>query len=151
VTADPAAATGVGNDGARAKKRLLIGLFLLVILPISCFAGAYKGGYYHAMRGGMVEDSDRRAAIAFFEQAYAQNSNCFMVASDIAGNYAVLGEQELAILWLRRTAATSYAGTARQWAKGESDFDDIRHLPEFRAFLNGTLEPAAPPPPTESK
>jgi tetratricopeptide (TPR) repeat protein len=123
------------------KKVLIIGGISLVLIVTLFGLGlyAYSAGYYHAMRGGIVESQDRDQAIAFYKEAYARNPNAYMVAHDIACCYSVKNEKKDAIKWLKLTLKTSYADFAREWASSEKDFNNIKDDPEFQLFLKGTL------------
>lgn len=127
------------------KIKNIIGIITLIILFVLLMIvgglyWAYHSGYYHAMRGGIVEATDRSKAIEFYKIAYSKNNNAFMVAHDIASNYSVLNNKKEAFEWLSKTLKTSYADYARDWAKTEVDFNNIKEEPEFKLFLDGKLD-----------
>ncbi|MBE7466432.1 MAG: hypothetical protein HS116_23425 [Planctomycetes bacterium] len=124
------------------KKVLIIAGGIALILFIGAFGLGfflYSSGYYHAMRGGMTVRQDREQALRFFKEAYRRNPNAYMVAHDIACCYSVKNDKEEAIKWLKLTLKTSYAKAAREWARSEKEFDNLRDSPEFQAFIDGSL------------
>ncbi len=121
----------------KSRRALIIGSIALVLIGLGLYLNA--SGYYHAIRGGMVEEQDRDQALLFFKEAYKRNPNVYMVAHDIACNYSVKNNKQEAIKWLKLTLKTSYADAAREWAKSEADFDNIRDDPDFQSFIDGTL------------
>ena len=125
----------------KSRRALIIGSIALVLIVTLLGLGLYlnASGYYHAIRGGMVEEQDRDQALLFFKEAYKRNPNVYMVAHDIACGYSVKNNKQEAIKWLKLTLKTSYADAAREWAKSEADFDNIRDDPDFQSFIDGTL------------
>ncbi len=121
----------------KSRRALIIGSIALVLIGLGLYLNA--SGYYHAIRGGMVEEQDRDQALLFFKEAYKRNPNVYMVAHDIACVYSVKNNKQEAIKWLKLTLKTSYADAAREWAKSEADFDNIRDDPDFQSFIDGTL------------
>lgn len=125
----------------KSRRVLIVGVIVLVLFSTLLGLGRYlySAGYYHAMRGGMVEDQDRDQAVLFFKEAYRKNPNAYMVAHDIACYYSVKKNKQEAIKWLKLTLKTPYADAARKWAKSDKDFDNIRDDPNFQSFIDGTL------------
>lgn len=114
-----------------------------VVLALFCLllaiggVWAYSNGYYHALRGGLAQNSkDFDRAIAYFKIAYDKNPDAFMVAHDIACCYAQKGDRESCFHWLRIAMKSRYADYARKYAKTEHDFDSVRATPEFQAIVD---------------
>ncbi|GMV82725.1 MAG: hypothetical protein AMXMBFR7_39090 [Planctomycetota bacterium] len=123
------------------KLRIVVGVIVLILVVGALGLGMslYSKGYYHAMRGGMMVKKDRDQALRYYKEAYRKNPNAYMVAHDIACSYSVKNDQAEAIKWLKLTLKTTYADAARDWARSEKDFNNIRDTPEFQAFLDGSL------------
>ncbi len=120
------------------KKIRIVIVGILVVLGFLAVGGgfwAYSNGYYHALRGGLVENQDLDEAIAFYKIAYDKNPEAFMVAHDIACCYARKGDNDACFHWLRLALESHYADYAKEHAKTERDFASVRQTPEFRALI----------------
>jgi hypothetical protein len=122
------------------KRKVLLAsaglLAVVILLSVGACIWVYSHGYYHALRGGIAQSrKDVDEAIAFLNVAYEKNSDAFMVAHDLACCYALKGDRESSIHWLRLALKTSYAGYAKEYAKTEPDFDSVRQTPEFQALI----------------
>ena len=124
------------------KKTKIILIIFTLFLTLIIIGGQflYTSGYYHAIRGGMIEEQNKEKALDYYKQAFSKNPNAYMVAHDIACYYSVNKDKEEALKWLRIVSKTTYAKDAREWARTEKDFQFIKNEPEFKAFLEGTLK-----------
>jgi tetratricopeptide (TPR) repeat protein len=121
----------------KARIAVFVGAGLFVVALAAGGGLAYSRGYYHAMRGGMIEDENPRGALVFFRRAYEMNPDAYMVAHDIACCHARLGERDEAIAWLKTALGCTYGEYARTWARTEKDFTSLRGDPEFERLLAG--------------
>ena len=119
-------------------KIRVVAVGTLVVLGLLLLGGgfwAYSNGYYHALRGGMVQNHDVDQAIVFYKIAYEKNPDAFMVAHDLACCYALKGDNETCFNWLRLALKSNYAGYAKEHAKTEPDFASVRQSPEFQSLI----------------
>jgi hypothetical protein len=139
IQAVPEGVKGYQGVPKMTKKTRQIIFGVVVLLCLAVVLGgvwAYSNGYYHALRGGMAQNSkDLDTAIFYFKTAYEENPNAFMVAHDIACCYALNGDRESCFHWLRLALQSSYAGYAKKHAKTEPDFESVRRTPEFQALI----------------
>lgn len=121
------------------KQKLLkaaVGVMAVVsLLTIGGGIWAYSNGYYHAFRGGIAQHKDLDKAIFYYKIAYDKNPEAFMVAHDIAGCYALKGDNESCFHWLRIALKSHYANYAKKYAKTADDFDSIRQTAEFQSLV----------------
>lgn len=130
------------------KKKIGIIVFgILAVIGLLLLGGgiwAYSNGYYHALRGGMVQDQDLDKAICFHKIAYEKNPDAFMVAHDIACCYALKGDNDACFHWLRLALKSKYGDYAKEHAKTEPDFASVRHTPEFQSLIYGSSKKEQP-------
>jgi tetratricopeptide (TPR) repeat protein len=112
---------------------------ITLVICLAIIAGgifAYSKGYYHAIKGGLSQGrGDLDQAIIYFQTAYKKNPESFMVAYDLAGCYALKGENDSCFHWLHIALKSSYGNCAKNSAKSEKDFDSIRETSEFRSLI----------------
>lgn len=122
--------------GARGGRWLAGAAGCMVVLVLGGGFSAYRSGYYDAIRGGAAHaGGDLDGAIRWFERAYAKNPNAFMVAHDMAGCFALKGDEEACFLWLERALESSYGAFAREHAKSDPDFDSVRASQRFQELI----------------
>lgn len=76
-------------------------------------------------------------SIAAMHEAYRSHSDEPVVLYNLACYYALSGNKTQALSWLGR--ALRMRGELRQWIAHESDFDQLRHDPDFQ-LVAGTRE-----------
>ena len=108
---------------------------MVTLLAVGGGIWAYSHGYYHALRGGIAETTDVDKAIFYFKIAYEKNPQAFMVAHDIACCYALKGDKESCVHWLRLALKSDYGDYAKKYAKTEHDFDSVRQTAEFQSLI----------------
>jgi hypothetical protein len=127
----------LGNPTKKIRKVIFGILAVIWLLLLGGGIWAYSNGYYHALRGGMVQNQDVDKAIFFYKIAYEKNPDAFMLAHDIACCYALKGDNDACFHWLRLALKSSYADYAKEHAKTERDFASVRQTPEFRSLIYG--------------
>ena len=110
---------------------------ILLLALVGLGTWGYQKGYYHALRGGMVQDDGNPdEAIAFFERAYAKNPQAYMVAHDLACCYSLKNDRKNCFLWLRRALQTDHADSVRKSARRDKDFNNVREDAEFKSLID---------------
>jgi len=57
----------------------------MALLAVGGGFWSYSNGYYHALRGGLVQDQDVDHAISFYTIAYEKNPEAFSSAVPLPG------------------------------------------------------------------
>ena len=117
------------------RRVVAVGCAVVLTLLVGASWFAYTLGYYHAIRGGIAQNSSVDEAIGYFLTAYEKNPDAFMVAHDLACCYALKGDDDACFKWLSRALSSSYGDYAKETARTESDFDSVRTSDRFQELI----------------